>query len=576
MKGLDPLTRVSADVPAFTVYTSKYASLNLAITAITALGGGAVVIDQSTPVTADVATTHSIALHFQGQGELTGAFTLTIVGPLSALDSQIFDSALTVRFAGNRTFLVLRPEWWGAVGDDSTDCAPSIQAAIVALDASGVDGTIQFGAGIFRIAGALQDTGNSNAQIVLPKKVTELTLMTLRIRGAAPAKTIAVGVGGTILKSTLASGTGNVIGVKTTFTFASVTGFTYLSLHIEDVTVQTVDNPTNTAIDLSYIPNLVLHNVKLLASSDAAITEPTTATSYGLKTPLNNVPDVVILDNVQITGFYNGMRWGELVHARDLVINFTKNAIEVGEGIHPSTAGKIVLTENLNEFVFTGGTSYLNAEQVSIEQALSPAWVVGGTMFSDASNLGRGIINWHEVTQSTGVTHGLSSTGAFYLWTPEVGNESALGSFASPFVQAHNSANISIPDSTWTSVTFDTNLSQDPFGLHSTASNTHRLLGKKKGVALIRFAGTFAASATGIRWVRLYKHSDIGGELLLAEQVFPNAGAGIGTTTEISVEAGASDPGDYFYAQVWQDSGGALNLLTSNYNSPVATLLITR
>ena len=87
-----------------------------------------------------------------------GAYNLTINGPFPDPGPyQVFSGTGTV--AGlNEVY----PEWWGAVGDDSTDCTTAIQAAIdsvqntiTAINQSG-GGTIRFSKGIYIVTSQIQ------------------------------------------------------------------------------------------------------------------------------------------------------------------------------------------------------------------------------------------------------------------------------------------------------------------------------------------------------------------------------------------------------------------------------------
>lgn len=138
---VDPLVAITPEavgsnspvIPGFVLHTSKYASLNLAITAITALGGGTIVVDASTPVTSNVATTSSIALRFEGQGILTGAFTVTIAGPLRAEQKPIFHSATTAVFTDNKSIFPYSEKWFGVTGDGVTDDTTAWQKCATAM-----------------------------------------------------------------------------------------------------------------------------------------------------------------------------------------------------------------------------------------------------------------------------------------------------------------------------------------------------------------------------------------------------------------------------------------------------------
>lgn len=122
-------------LPGFVLYTSKYASLNAALTAITSLGGGTVVIDSSTPVTSNVATTASIALRFEGQGILTGASkTVTVNGAfICPPGHRALASGITADFTTNTVQKFYSVDWWGAA---ETAAGAATSAALNAAFAS--------------------------------------------------------------------------------------------------------------------------------------------------------------------------------------------------------------------------------------------------------------------------------------------------------------------------------------------------------------------------------------------------------------------------------------------------------
>jgi len=83
--------------------------------------------------------------------------TLTINGPMRAPISQIFTESGTAAIAFGPTHIrAVYPEWWGAVGDDSTDNADAIQNALNALPTSDpTGGTIRFSDGHYRIGSTI-------------------------------------------------------------------------------------------------------------------------------------------------------------------------------------------------------------------------------------------------------------------------------------------------------------------------------------------------------------------------------------------------------------------------------------
>lgn len=402
--GLDPLTRVGLGEGSPEYHLAFYTSLSAALTAIGS-SHGTLVID--TAIAANGLTIPAnVTLRFVNSGQFTGTGTVTIVGGMAgdAYDRprQLFASTLTVRFTGNKTLFQFYHEWWGAVGDGSTDDTANVQRAWDDVAASNLDAIMQFLPRIYKINGSLQDTSNSNSQLVLPKRNGNSELFVFCLRGASPATTFAINtLGGTVLKSTLGSGTGAVIGVKTTFTFAGTTGVTHLSFHAQDFTIQTVDNPTLTGMDLRYVPNQTYENVKVITGTDATITEPTTSSSYGIKTALNNVPDVVRMRNVQVTGFYNGILAGELINGDDVVVNFAKVGIEIPEAFHSLRFGRLLFTETVDCIKFTG-SAYVQIDNYDADHNTGGWWAHSHDIV-DTSDLGHGIIIAHAHLQDTGI-----------------------------------------------------------------------------------------------------------------------------------------------------------------------------
>jgi hypothetical protein len=137
------------------LYIGDYASLAAAITAIGATET-TLVIDSGITLTANATIPATLSLRIPKGGSITKAstYTLTINGPFEAGLYQVFSgfSGSDILF-GKGTIKGIRPEWFGAKADDSTDCTSAFDVA----DASAVASnsfyplTVILGEGTYRV-----------------------------------------------------------------------------------------------------------------------------------------------------------------------------------------------------------------------------------------------------------------------------------------------------------------------------------------------------------------------------------------------------------------------------------------
>lgn len=141
-----------------------------------------------------------------------------------------------------------------------------------------------------------------------------------------------------------------------------------------------------------------------------------------------------------------------------------------------------------------------------------------------------------------------------------------------PSCQAYNSVNISIPNDDDTVVTFDSER-YDTSSMHSTVTNTSRIVIPVEGVYLVTFLGSFAANAVGERTCWIRKN---GKERITAQEKVAVNGAAVETGIQCATQA-FLEVNDYVEVIVEQESGGALNLLgTSKRYSPILSVRFRR
>lgn len=329
-----------------------------------------------------------------GAGTAGYTLTTTIAAVVSATAVTLATSAPT---SGTN-----RPYVYG------TDDTAAIQAAVDAAGAAG-GGNLVFDDGIYIVNGPLQDTSESNAQIVLPKVNTPNLGITVRMKGRTPPLTTWGSNSGAILQSTLTAGNGQMIGVKNTHDVIADPrkDASWVAFYTEDITLRMVANPTNSCIDGRYIPIRKHTNTRIdvVSASSYAGTlplwvtiEPTTTTSYAIKGGANDIPLWEIYDNVMVAGFYTGVLMGELWTAYSLAICSCKVAMEMPEHRHPGIGLKVGVY-NCPEIIRVTGTCEV-AMTIDTEHNTAsgsgPSWVTPFVAdINDPNNYLKGTINFH-------------------------------------------------------------------------------------------------------------------------------------------------------------------------------------
>jgi hypothetical protein len=302
-----------------------------------------------------------------GSQTLVARFTRLIVNFFVALVGVFYDKGGQVYNA----------KAYGLKGDGTTDDTAAFQALINLIAGLGKSATIFFPEGVYIIGGALQDTSLSKAQIVLPKVSTLSPMLTVHLEGACPPPTPWNNDSGTILKSTLSSGTGVMIGVKNNQGSGVATASEYMSnassniyVALKNLTLQLPINPTNSALDLGHVRNFELRNVRIVtgdfasgganpvvvsgtAIPDLAVTLPTTTTSYGVNLPTNLINNGNI-DGLFSAGFYAAIRTGELAKGRNIVIHCSHIGFQVEGAIWPSRFENVTIAGTAYPIKATG------------------------------------------------------------------------------------------------------------------------------------------------------------------------------------------------------------------------------
>lgn len=318
---------------------------------------------------------------------------------------------------------------YGATGDGVTDDTTAIQDAIDAAEAAG-GGVVYFPAGVYVVGGALQDTGRSNAQLLLPLlDAVDTEQITIEFRGAfAPPAVFSV-IGSTplpdghsVIKGTLNAGSGGaLLGAQGPVgTFGT---FTNVHFRCRDLTFRLPSNPVLSALNLSSVAIADLDNVIVDCGSYyvQGFTEPTTTTSYAIRMPANNNGALSRLGTVNVAGFYNGYQFAEHCNGYGCQAAWgCKQAFVFATATNHASVFQRLMAVHCEKVVVATGAHYADIAQLNIEHATSGWWVTDYDI-DDGSHYLQGSVTWHVVLAGTGVDSTFTVNGAAKLNIARIG-----------------------------------------------------------------------------------------------------------------------------------------------------------
>jgi hypothetical protein len=344
-------------------------------------------------------------------GALTGA--LTLAGAPTAPEH-----ATTKAYVDSMQAAVWNVRNYGLTGGGTTDDTTAFQSLLNTVASAG-GGRIFFPRGVYKIAGALQDTSGSNAQIVIPLRSDSLSPITIELIGEVTPSTWfweqakPNGSSYSIIQSTLtgASGNASLIGGKKPAESGLANGVT---VNFKDLIFELPPNPSITAIDLENQQGNRMDHVLIY---DGTITEshnqPTYSNSVGVKLPPTNHSSRIDLDSLHIIGLYAGVRLGELTHGT-IICQGCFYAIEVPFAYHPSKLSILGVYGCPNNVVVTGANARsLRIDLLSIQDdtGYGQPWQNKVVDIYDPSNLLHGSFSWYNVKAGVGVQHSLIKNG---------------------------------------------------------------------------------------------------------------------------------------------------------------------
>lgn len=445
--------------------------------------------------------------------------------------------------------------WFGATGDGSTDDTAAIQAAIDWAADQGV-AKLFFPEGIYQVTKLTVpaiDTG--------PIQVIELVGVAQPSTMFGTIGTVTLSDDGSIIRSA-AIGDAIIRVLPTAYPFSNV------HVVLRNLNFRSYDNPNIDAVDAGYAQQLTCENLVIDTGAYAVQASEPTNGGRGLITPLNNNGAWTKLMGLSISGYDHAIDVNEHTFIDYVAITACKQAFALEEANHSSKiirAGVYRCTYG----VYVNGGCDVDFDSISFEHLNTGSPVGAGAEYHTAGNawqetiadiydptsLGRGRVNWAVTLGFVGRDDDgfIIDGGRGFLQTRVGTNAMKIGQFG-------RGANQSIPNNALTPISFTTEFG-DCCVINSGDATEIEV--EEDGVYEVRFQAAFAANATGQRQLQIVKGGV--GETAYAIENSPNLGAGI-TYISITLPAIGATAGEYFKVTAFQDSGGALNLLSAAYS----------
>lgn len=318
---------------------------------------------------------------------------------------------------------------YGATGNGSTDDTSAVQAAIDAAASAG-GGVVYFPRGIYVIGGALQDTGRSNSQILLPRiDYFDTEQVTIELRGefAPPPIMSVVGAttipdGHSVIKGTLNTASGTAPSLIGAWGPVGTLGnFTNVHLVVRDLTFRMPSNPTLTACNFQTVASVDIDRVVVDCGGYyvQGLTEPTSSSSYAMRLPANNNGANTRLGTVDVIGFYNGYLFAEHSLGENVKAWGCKVAAVFAATNHASYFTRFMAV-HCEKVLTATGEHYVDFGQLNIEHAPTGWWVTDYDI-DDVNDYLNGDLAWHVVLAGTGVDDTFTVNGARNMRRKRIG-----------------------------------------------------------------------------------------------------------------------------------------------------------
>jgi len=282
---------------------------------------------------------------------------------------------------------------------------------------------------VYYFNGAFQDTTHGNAMIKFPNVAITDTQYTLTLKGYV-APTFSPSVYSAIptpsatilrcLNTTGSNGNGAFLGI------GMDTSVSFMVPGLENLIIQTVQNPIITAVDWSYFTCTYIQDVAIMSGYSQyvqGVTQPTHPLSYGLKQPRGGSGIIQRVEgSLNILGFYHGALVGEAAMIDNIGVWSCKEGLvyEFSYGtshIQRALIGWCPIGINVRAF-HNINILALNTEHYLLD---STKWFTFLIDLVDSTNAGVGHIEWEHVDANVGVVHTFTKYKGWNIYDHEIG-----------------------------------------------------------------------------------------------------------------------------------------------------------
>lgn len=248
------------------------------------------------------------------------------------------------------------------------------------------------------------------------------------------------------------------------------------------------------------------------------------------------------------------------------------NSVIRGLPSKPYTASKTTIAGLTG--VVDGAIAYAtDTDELGLYNGSSWDWIKSSNFAPASKGVTNGDSHDHSGGDGAQIDHG-SLGGLSDDDHPQYYNSARYDAIEKCHCQAYRTSNKSISNNTWTLV--DLNAERYDYvasgltAMHDNSTNNSRIYARISGVYLAVAHAVFAANSTGVRGVAIIKNG--AGVLTVGNIIAVSTNTTISTDMAVFVMIPVLlTAGDYVEMCVYQNSGGALNLLALNY-SPILTL----